>query len=64
MSGEGLKVKKNLQGRADVSECCKRPGTLKRIDQPDPTTRLYGCIVCGRRHRFMGADPGHFGLRK
>ena len=63
--GAGSDLKKSLQARQDVSPCCKERGTLKRIqEQTSAQCALYICTVCGRRHRYMLAEPGFVGLRK
>lgn len=63
MSSEGSALKNALQKRADIAECCKRPGTLICVEKTAPGSALYVCTVCGRRHRYMKAEPGMIGLR-
>jgi hypothetical protein len=63
--GAGDVLKQNLQSRDNVSPCCKQKGTLKRIqEQTSANCALYVCTVCGRKHRYMLAEPGLMGLKR
>jgi hypothetical protein len=61
MAGEGARLKESLQRRADIAECCKRPGTLVASKDQLPNTALLICTICGRKHRYMRAETGILG---
>jgi len=63
MVGEGHKLKRAIATQVGVHECCKRSGTLKRV-QADQHTIVYACTICGRRHRYMLAESGNLGMRR
>lgn len=46
-----------LRKRADVLKCCGQEKNL-HVTQPRPDTLLAHCLVCGRKHRLMRAEPG------
>lgn len=63
--GAGSDLKQNLQNRMDVNDCCKAPGTLVKLQEQNAAQCfLFVCTVCGCKHRYMLAEPGHLGMRK
>lgn len=59
--GDGERLKRKLQTRADVRPCCKQPGSLTKVDTGIPGSLLLVCSICGRRHRMIKAEPGMYG---
>ena len=48
----------HLRTRADLKSCCKHSHNLLMIEETQMGTALRACKVCGRRHRYMFAEPG------
>lgn len=46
-----------LRKRADVMKCCGIEKNLF-VRNPAPGVFVADCLVCGRRHRKMRAEPG------
>jgi hypothetical protein len=53
----------HLRTRADLMSCCKHSYNLVMIEETAMGTALRACTVCGRRHRYMFAEPGYLGLK-
>ena len=62
MIDPGVRVKQAIKSKPGVRECCKRPGTLKKLDMPGDSTILV-CMVCGAKHYHMLAETGKLGLK-
>lgn len=63
MIDPGVRVKQAIKCKRDVRECCKRPGTLKKLDLGGDSTILV-CMVCGANHYHMLAEIGKIGLKR
>lgn len=49
--------------QGEVNGCCKQKANLYLADK-DSTRKIttWRCRTCGRAHRVMRAEPGHFGI--
>ena len=60
-----VKLKGNTAhiANGNVNDCCKKAEHLKLVNGEDNRTLIvWRCIICGRNHYVLKAEPGRVGI--